>query len=72
MAGTRRLVHLAIVRMPPMMTRPVTTASARPMIHVRPAKMLASPPVESTMWAASWLDWKMLPAPSEANMKQNA
>ena len=65
MAGTRRTVVLAIVRIPPTMTRATAPASSRPTSQPRPARTLASAPVMSVRIAAAWFDWNMLPMPRQ-------
>ncbi len=63
MAGTRRLVTLAMDWIPPMMTKPTMPARMSP--NTRAAAALprgpSSPPVTFCAWAKVWLAWNMLP-----------
>ena len=53
MKGTSRAVTAAMLRMPPRITAPTTSAKARPSTQALPAKGLALPPVVSMMMAAA-------------------
>ena len=48
--GVSIVVTFAILLIPPTTTIPISIAATRPITHVKPWKILFSPPVINTIW----------------------
>ena len=53
--GTRIVVILAMLLIPPIVTSPIKIATTSPKIQALPCKKLCSPPVIKINWCVDWL-----------------
>ena len=72
MIGTIFSVTRAMDLMPPTMTAPTSTAKTIPTTQVFCPRKPSSPPLTLTIWAVAWLDWNMLPPPTEPPIMHTA